>query len=84
MRMMSAFGRAVGTLGIGLLCVAHGYWSYQDPSQLSRVRTWEMPLELYIGIFLVGVGTHAVAFWCWFNYLRRSRDAAPSSVDQPN
>ena len=81
---MTAFGRAVGTLAVGLLCVIHGYWSYGHQSSWSAVRAWEMPLELYTGIFLVGVGTHAVAFWCWFSYLRRSRDAAPSSPDRPN
>ncbi|MBR0869670.1 hypothetical protein JQ633_04815 [Bradyrhizobium tropiciagri] len=58
---MNTFGRAIGTLGVGVLALGHWLWIYESYPALTRA--WQMggAVELYAGIFLIGVGVHALA-----------------------
>ena len=77
MRMINAYGPAVAALGIGIAALGHLFWTAQSHGLLLRARLWEMngAFELYAGIFLIGVGVHALA--SWFS------DPNPSSVREP-
>jgi hypothetical protein len=67
--MMNAFGRSIAALGAGIIAVGHWFWAWKDHPHLLHGRVWEF--ELYTGIFLIGVGVHALAFWYWFDHLRQ-------------
>ncbi len=66
---MNAAGRAIAALGIGIVAVGHWLWVYQTHGIVPRVRLLAMnsAVELYAGIFLIGVGVHALATWYWFS-----------------
>ncbi|MCC8965425.1 hypothetical protein H8A95_24675 [Bradyrhizobium sp. Pear76] len=66
---MNAAGRAVAALGLGVVAVGHWFWTYQGHGAVLRARLLAMnhAVELYAGIFLIGVGVHALAFWYWFS-----------------
>jgi hypothetical protein len=76
-KLINALGPAVAALGIGISAVGHWFWITQSHGPLFRGRLWEMngAFELYAGIFLIGVGVHALA--SWFS------DPDPSSVRDP-
>ncbi|MCC8979535.1 hypothetical protein [Bradyrhizobium acaciae] len=66
---MNAAGRAVAALGLGVVAVGHWFWAYQGHGGVLRARLLAMnhAVELYAGIFLIGVGVHALASWYWFS-----------------
>ncbi|WGS23694.1 MULTISPECIES: hypothetical protein [unclassified Bradyrhizobium] len=80
--MMNAFGRAIAALGAGIIAVGHWFWVCEDHPCLLHGRVWEF--ELYTGIFLIGVGVHALASWYWFDHLRQPNRPAASSVREPS
>lgn len=69
MRMINGFGRAFAALGLGIVAVGHWLWVSQSYHGLLRARFWDLngALKLYVGIFLIGVGVHALASCCWFD-----------------
>ncbi|MGY3441954.1 hypothetical protein ACVW17_001955 [Bradyrhizobium sp. USDA 4473] len=82
MRMMNAAGRAIAALGLGIVAVGHWFWTYQGHAAGLRARLLGMnhAVELYAGIFLIGIGVHALASRYWFS---DSNDSAQSSVRDP-
>ncbi|WP_246667652.1 hypothetical protein [Bradyrhizobium macuxiense] len=80
--MMNAAGRAVAALGVGIVAVGHWFWAYQSHSHLPRARLLAVnsEVELYVGIFLIGVGVHALASRYWF---REPNPPAQSSTREP-
>ncbi|MHC2331054.1 hypothetical protein ACVIW0_000343 [Bradyrhizobium sp. USDA 4454] len=82
MRMMNAAGRAIAALGIGIVAVGHWFWTYQGHGAGPRDRLLGMnhAVELYAGIFLIGVGVHALASRYWFS---DPNEPAQSSVREP-
>ncbi len=67
MRMMNAGGRAIAALGVGIVGVGHWFWACQSHGHTARARLLAMnsEVELCAGIFLIGIGVHALASWCW-------------------
>ncbi|WP_245453057.1 hypothetical protein [Bradyrhizobium sp. C9] len=67
--MMNAAGRAIAALGVGIVAVGHWFWAYQGHGHTPRARLLAMnsEIELYAGIFLIGVGVHAFASRYWFS-----------------
>ncbi|WP_245321926.1 hypothetical protein [Bradyrhizobium sp. LTSPM299] len=84
--MMNALSRAIAALGIGIAAVGHWFWIHQHHPTLPRASLWAMngAFELYAGIFLLGVGVHALASEYWFGDLGQPNRPAPSSVREPN
>ncbi|WP_429038295.1 hypothetical protein [Bradyrhizobium elkanii] len=60
---MNAFGRAAAALGVGIVAVGHWFWVYQGQGATPHARLLAMnhAVELYAGIFLIGVGVHALS-----------------------
>jgi len=67
--MMNACGRAIAALAAGIIAIGHWFWACNGHPCLWHGRIWEF--ELYAGIFLIGVGVHALASWYWFVHLKR-------------
>lgn len=67
--MMNAAGRAIAALGVGIVAVGHWFWACQSHGHTPRARLLAMnsEIELYAGIFLIGVGVHAFASRYWFS-----------------
>jgi hypothetical protein len=59
--MMTTFGQAIGTLGAGALALGHWLWIYESRPVLTRAWQISGAVGLYAGIFLIGVGVHALA-----------------------
>lgn len=80
--MMNAAGRAIAALGIGIVAVAHWLWVDLNHGHVPRASLLAMnhAVELYAGIFLIGVGVHAFASWYWFS---EPNPPAQSSVGEP-
>lgn len=76
--MMNAFGQAIAALGVGVIAVGHWSWAHMNQLHPPRGQMWQV--ELYTGIFLIGVGVHALAAWYWFDQLGSSA----ASVRDPN
>ncbi|MBP2430306.1 hypothetical protein ABIF38_001328 [Bradyrhizobium japonicum] len=79
---MNAFGRAVAALGVGIVAVGHWFWVYQGQGAAPHARLLAMnhAVELYAGIFLIGVGVHALASRYWFS---EPNPPSRSSVGEP-
>ena len=80
--MMNAAGRAIAALGVGIVAVGHWFWVYQSHGHAPHARLLAMnsEIELYAGIFLIGVGVHAFASRYWFS---DPNPPAQSSVREP-
>ncbi|WP_244070136.1 hypothetical protein [Bradyrhizobium sp. Ce-3] len=81
--MMNAAGRAIAALGLGIVAMGHWVWTYQGHGAVPRARlllAMNSEVELYAGIFLIGVGVHAFASWYWFS---EPNPPAQSSVGEP-
>ncbi|WP_456763137.1 hypothetical protein [Bradyrhizobium sp. USDA 4011] len=80
--MMNAAGRAIAALGVGIVAVGHWFWAYPGHGALLRARLLAMnsEIELYAGIFLIGVGVHAFASRYWSS---DPNPPAQSSVREP-
>ncbi|UGA48687.1 hypothetical protein HU230_0035590 [Bradyrhizobium quebecense] len=80
--MMNAASRAIAALGVGIVAVGHWFWVYQSHGHAphSRLLAMNSEIELYAGIFLIGVGVHAFASRYWFS---NPNPPAESSVREP-
>ena len=80
--MMNSAGRAIAALGLGIVAVGHWFWTCQGQGAVLRARLLGLnhTIELYAGIFLIGVGVHALASHYWFS---DPDEPAPSSVREP-
>ncbi|WP_244549986.1 hypothetical protein [Bradyrhizobium erythrophlei] len=80
--MMNAAGRAIAALGVGIVAVGHWFWACPGHGAVLRARLLAMnhAVELYAGIFLIGVGVHGLASRYWFS---DPNPPAQSSVREP-